>query len=158
MEVMIKADVIKHRILLIRSQHVILDYDLSKLYGVPTKMLNKAVPRNIERFPADFMFQLSKAEHEILRCKIGTLGWGTYSKHLPRAFTEEGIAMLSGLLRSERAVRVNIAIMRAFVRLRRLVTEDRSLAALVTEHERRLDGHDQDIAVLHLAFFGRAAR
>jgi len=139
---------IERRIILIRGQHVILGSDLARLYDVPTKALNRAVLRNIGRFPPDFMFQLSKAENKILRCQIGTLGWGTYSKYLPRAFTEEGIAMLSGLLRSERAVQVNIAIMRAFVRLRRLIAEDRGLAALVTEHEHRLDGHDQDIAAL----------
>ena len=145
---LVEAASIDRHILLIRGQHVLLGGDLARLYGVPTKALNRAVLRNIDRFPPDFMFQLSKAELKILRCQFGTLGWGTYSKYLPRAFTEEGIAMLSGLLRSERAVRVNIAIMRAFVRLRRLVTEDRSLAALVTEHERRLDSHDQDIASL----------
>ncbi len=93
-----------------------------------------------------YMFQLSEVENKILRCRIGALKWGAYSKYPPRAFTEEGVAMLSGLLRSERAVKVNVAIMRVFVRLRRLLAEDRGLATLVTEHEHRLNDHDQDIA------------
>jgi len=148
---MTDARFVERRIFLMRGQHVMLSGDLAKLYEVPTKALNRAVLRNIERFPDDFMFQLSKEENSILRCQFGTLGWGQYSKYLPRAFTEEGIAMLSGLLRSKKAVQVNIAIMRAFVRLRWLLTGDRRLADQVAEHERRLSKHEGDIRSLFAA-------
>ena len=122
---------IERTIYMIRGQKVLLDCDLAELYEVTTKNLNKAVTRNFERFPEDFMFRLNKEEWKILKCQIGTSssdslrfqigtleksGRGKYSKYLPYAFTEQGLAMLSGILRSPRAVMVNIEIMRAFVR------------------------------------------
>ena len=109
---------IEQIILLVRGQKVILDRDLASLYGVPTKSLNRAVKRNLDRFPSDFMIQLTAEEAESSRCQIGTLKRGQNIKYLPCAFTEQGVAMLSSVLRSPQAVQVNIAIMRAFVRLR----------------------------------------
>ena len=108
---------IERRIYLIRGQKVMLDSHWAELYGVATKNLNKAVTRNMDRFPEDFMFQLSKEEYASLRFQIGTLKRGQHSKYLLRVFTEQGVAMLSSVLRSKRAAHVNIAIMRAFVNL-----------------------------------------
>ena len=117
---------VQQMIHIIRGQRVILDSDLAMLYGVETKVLNKQVKRNIERFPEDFMFQLNNQELTNLRFQNGTSSWGG-SRYLPHAFTEEGIAMLSGLLRSPIAIRVNIQIMRAFVFLKNsLLTLDQA--------------------------------
>jgi hypothetical protein len=114
------TETIERRILLVRGQRVMLDSDLADLYGVSTKRLNEQVRRNIRRFPADFMFQLSSDEAAALRSQSATLeaGRGKYRKYLPYVFTEQGVAMLSSVLNSERAVQVNIEIMRAFVRLK----------------------------------------
>ena len=111
---------IRTRIHVIRGRQVMLDKDLAELYGVETKVLNQAVKRNIERFPDDFMFQLNKDEWEFLRSQIVTIknGRGEHVKYLPFAFTEQGVAMLSGVLRSPIAIQVNIRIMRAFVAVR----------------------------------------
>ena len=111
---------IRNRILTIRGVQVMIDRDLARLYQVEAKQFNRQVQRNIERFPPDFMFWLSKGEAQDLRCQIGTSSWGG-DRYLPSAFTEQGIAMLSGILRSPKAIEVNIAIMRAFVAMR-LVT------------------------------------
>jgi hypothetical protein len=118
-----------------------LDVDLADLYGVPTKVLNQAVQRNIERFPEDFMFQLSHEEATSLRSQTVTFqaGRGKYRKYLPYAFTEQGVGMLSGVLRSQRAVQVNIAIMRVFVGMRKLLTSHEVLARKVDELERKSD-------------------
>ncbi len=127
---------IERTIYMIRGQKVMLDCDLAELYGVATKNLNKAVARNSERFPDDFMFQLTKSELETLRFQIGTLdnlGRGKHSKYLPYAFTEQGLAMLSGVLHSPRAVTVNIEIMRAFVRFRHVLSSQKELTKIVTE-------------------------
>jgi hypothetical protein len=115
-----KLKQIQNMIREIRSQKVMLDSDLAELYGVETKYLNRTVKRHLKRFPADFMFQLTDRECEILRCQIGTSSWGG-SRYLPYVFTEQGIAMLSGLLNSDIAIKVNIQIMRAFVELRHYV-------------------------------------
>ncbi len=109
---------IESKIFQLRGRRVMLDSDLAILYGVPTKQLTRQMRRNIKRFPDDFMFQLTAKEIENLRCQFGTSSWGG-KRYLPHAFTEEGVAMLSSVLNSERAVMVNIHIMRAFVRLRR---------------------------------------
>ncbi|MFL6228759.1 MAG: ORF6N domain-containing protein [Pyrinomonadaceae bacterium] len=133
---------IERRIYLIRGEKVLLDADLAALYEVETKMLNRAVRRNIDRFPEDFMFQLTNEEMESLRCQIGTLkptGRGRHRKYLPYAFTEQGVAMLSSVLRSRRAVEVNIAIMRAFVNLRRMMLSNEELNRRVTALERKYD-------------------
>ena len=112
-----ELQVIQSKIYEIRGCKVMLDFDLALLYQVETKVLNQTVKRNIKRFPSDFMFQLTKQEVEILRSQFVTSSWGG-SRYLPYAFTEQGIAMLSGLLNSDIAIEMNIAIMRAFVTLR----------------------------------------
>jgi hypothetical protein len=135
---------LESRIFLIRGQKVILDFDLAELYGVGTKVLNQAVRRNAGRFPPDFMFQLSASEFNALRSQIVT---AKYSKRrfLPYAFTEQGVAMLSSVLNSERAVQVNILIMRAFVRLRQILATHRELAEKLNELEQKFEKHDLSI-------------
>ena len=135
-------EVIEKRILLIRGQKVMLDSDLAKLYGVPTKRLNEQVRRNANRFPEDFMFQLSAEEAEVLRSQFATLdkGRGRHRKYLPLAFTEQGVAMLSSVLHSKRAVLVNIEIMRTFVRLREILATHKDLARKLEELEAKYDG------------------
>jgi len=122
-----------------------LDRDLAELYGVTTFNLNKAVKRNIGRFPSDFMFELNKGEYRALRFQFGILEKGRHSKYSPRVFTEQGVAMLSSVLRSERAIRVNIAIMRSFVRLRQMVSENKKLGKKLREMEDKIGGHDEAI-------------
>jgi hypothetical protein len=119
---MVPIELIERAILLVRGQRVLLDTDLAVLYGVEAKVLNQSVKRNIERFPEDFMIRLTAEEATSLRSRIVTLesGRGRHRKYLPHAFTEQGVAMLSSVLRSTRAVQVNIEIMRAFVRIRRM--------------------------------------
>jgi len=138
-QVVVPTETIERRILLIRGQKVLLDMDLAELYAVETRTLKRAVRRNRNRFPPDFMFELTPEEHRILRCQFGTLRWGAHSKYLPFAFTEQGVAMLSGILTSPRAVMVNVAIMRAFVRLRELIASNRELAHRLDELERKYD-------------------
>ena len=118
---LIPVERIERQILLLRGQKVLLDFQLAGLYGVETKALNQAVKRNLERFPEDFMFILSKEEFGSLRSQIVTLKRGEHSKYLSFAFTEQGVAMLSGILNSDRAIQVNIAIMRAFVQRKRFL-------------------------------------
>ncbi len=139
---------IKHAILLIRGQRVMLDRDLAAMYGVTTSNLNKAVKRNLSRFPADFMFQLTADEAEASRFQIGILKKGMNIKYLPWVFTQEGVAMLSGVLRSPRAEQVNIAIMRAFVRLRETLSLHKELAHKLGELERKIENHDENIRTL----------
>lgn len=138
---------IGQKIYFIRGYKVMLDSDLSELYQVETFNLNKAVRRNIGRFPEDFMFQLTIGEQESLRFQFGILkkGRGLHKKYLPLVFTEQGVAMLSGVLRSERAIQVNIAIMRAFVQLRRALETNKDLAKKLNQIEKKLLDHDQDI-------------
>jgi ORF6N domain-containing protein len=139
---LVPAERIEERILLVRGHRVMLDADLARLYEVPTKVLNQAVRRNDSRFPADFMFRLTQSEWTgILRSQFVT----SSSKHggrrsTPLAFTEQGIAMLSSVLRSERAIQVNIAIMRAFVRLRQLMAANEILAKRLADLEKRHHG------------------
>lgn len=113
---------IQSKIALIRDQQVLLDRDLARFYGVEVSQMNRQVKRNIERFPEDFMFQLTKAENETLKCQYGISKQRGGDRRLPYAFTEQGVAMLSGLLRSEVAIAANIMIMRAFVTMRRFLT------------------------------------
>jgi hypothetical protein len=133
------------RIVNVRGHRVMLDVDLAALYGVPTKVLVQAVKRNLARFPADFMFHLTEQELRSLRSQIVTLddaakpGRGRHAKYLPYAFTEQGVAMLSSVLRSRRAVQVNVEIMRAFVRLRDLVAHDQELARRLDVLESKYD-------------------
>jgi DNA-binding PadR family transcriptional regulator len=132
----------------IRGQKVLLDSDLAALYGVTTGNLNKAVSRNRDRFPLDFMFQVSAEEAEDLIFQIGRSKGRGGRRHRSYAFTEQGIAMLSSVLNSDRAIRVNIAIMRAFVKLRQMLETDRELARKFSELERRVGKHDQEIAAI----------
>jgi ORF6N domain len=138
---------IESRIHLIRNKKVMLDRDLAELYEVTTGNLNKAVKRNIERFPEDFMFQLSQQEAESLRFQFGSLKRGQNIKYLPFAFTEQGVAMLSGVLNSSHAVIINIQIMRAFVRIRNLVSDNSELRRAIETIERRVDDHDQALEI-----------
>ena len=131
-----------------RGQKVLLDSDLAALYGVTTGNLNKAVSRNRDRFPSDFMFQLGAEEAEDLIFQIGRSKGRGGRRHRPYAFTEQGIAMLSSILNSDRAIRVNIAIMRAFVKLRQMLETNRELARKFSELERRVGKHDQEIEAI----------
>jgi hypothetical protein len=135
----IPAEIIEQHIFLIRGQKVMLDYDLAKLYGVATKSINQAVKRNLKRFPGDFMLQLTFQEVRGLRSQFVTLKRGQHLKYRPYAFTEHGILMLSSVLNSERAVQVNIEIMRAFVRLRALIASNKDLAKRLEELEKKYD-------------------
>ena len=137
---LIPAERIEQKILLIRGMKVLLDADLAELYCVETKVLTRAVRRNLDRFPADFLFQLTSEEFDNLRSQFGTSSeWGG-RRYLPYAFTEQGIAMLSSVLRSPRAVVANIEIMRAFVRLRQILASHEQLQHKLTELERKYDG------------------
>lgn len=130
---------IERAILLIRGHKAMLDSDLAELYSVEVKQLKRQVKRNQDRFPADFMFELSKQEYNALRSQIGTLKRGQHSKYLPYAFTEQGVAMLSSVLRSKRAVHVNIEIMRTFVRLRQMLASNAALARNLEALEKKYD-------------------
>jgi len=142
---LIPVDRIEKAILLIREQKVILDADLAELYGVETKMLVRAVKRNINRFPTDFMFQLSKEEFDNLRFHFGTSSdWGG-RRYPPYAFTEQGVAMLSSVLRSQRAIQVNIEIMRAFIRLRKMLASHVELARKLDALEKKYDAQFKQV-------------
>ncbi len=134
------AEVLAGLVRWVRGERVILDADLARLYGVETRALNRAVRRNVKRFPPDFMFMLVNEEVTNLKCQIGisSSGWGGRRKPI-MAFTEQGVAMLSSVLRSDRAADVNIAIMRTFVQLRRLMDSNRELARKIAEMEKRYD-------------------
>jgi hypothetical protein len=132
---------------LVRGQKVMLDSDLAALYAVPTGHLNRAVKRNLGRFPRDFMFRVTPAEARILKCQIGISSWGGRRRY-PYVFTEQGVAMLSSVLKSERAVNVNIAIMRAFVKLRETLESNRKVARKLAELEKQVGKHDQEIAAI----------
>ena len=131
---------IERLVLLIRGHKVMLDSDLAELYGVTTKRLNEQVRRNLSRFPEDFMFQLTELETQLLRSQIATSKEGRGGRrYLPYAFTEQGVAMLSSVLNSERAIKVNIEIMRAFVRLRRILASHADLARKLDALEKKYD-------------------
>ena len=145
---LVPIESIQRRILLIRDEKVMIDRDLAELYGVETKQLKRAVRRNIDRFPPDFMFQLTKEEHDSSRCQFGTLKRGEHSKYLAMAFTEQGVAMLSSVLNSKRAIEVNILIMRAFVKLREVYPRHKELEGKLSELERRIEDHDESIQTI----------
>jgi len=138
-EALITKEQVENSIVMARGQKVMLDSDLAVLYGVETKALKRAVNRNIERFPSDFMFILTPQEVTSLRCQFGTLKRGEHAKYLPYAFTEQGVAMLSSVLRSPRAAQVNIEIMRTFVRLRGMLAAHKELARRLDELESKYD-------------------
>jgi hypothetical protein len=141
MSALIPRERIEQTILLIRGHNVMLDSDLAQLYGVTVGRLNEAVKRNEDRFPGDFMFQLTKAELEHLKSQIAISSskWGG-RRHAPYVFTEQGVAMLSSVLRSKRAIEVNIAVMRTFVRLREMISSNKVLARRLTDLEKKYDG------------------
>jgi hypothetical protein len=134
----ITVELVASKVLVIRGKRVMLDSDLAWLYGVTTFNLNKAVGRNIERFPADFIFQLTKEEFNNLIFHSGISSWGG-RRHLPYAFTEQGVAMLSSVLRSRQAILVNIQIMRAFTYFRRMLLTNSNLRRKIEEMEKKYD-------------------
>ncbi len=128
-------EIVMNKIYLIRNQKVVIDVDLAELYGVETKRVNEQVKRNAERFPEDFMFQLTEKEFENLKSQIATSSWGGTRK-LPNVFTEQGIAMLSSVLNSPRAIQVNIQIMRIFTRIRQMLTDNTELRLAIEKLEK----------------------
>jgi phage regulator Rha-like protein len=144
---LIPTERIQQCIYLVRQQKIMLDSDLAKLYGVETKVLVRAVKRNVRRFPGDFMFQLTKGEYDsFLRCQIGTSKRGSGGRrYLPYAFTEQGVAMLSSILTSQRAIEVNIAIVRTFVKLREILADNALLRQKIESLERKYDEQFQQV-------------
>jgi hypothetical protein len=146
-EIAIPDETLMNRIYVIRGVKVMLDSDLAELYGVETKNLNKAVSRNIKRFPIDFRFQLTKEEFENLKFQFGTSSWGGTRK-LPYAFTEQGLAMLSGILKSDRAIHVNIQIMRIFINMRKLLMDNTELRLAIEEIKKKTDNNTKNIELV----------
>lgn len=148
-ETLSKLDIVQNQIYVIRGHKVMLDSDLAKLYEVKTKVLNQAVKRNIERFPEDFMFQLADLEWENLRSQIVTSkvipGGRNYN---PYVFTEQGVSMLSSVLRSEKAIKVNIQIMRAFVAMRQMLNTTQEMQKRLVDLEARLDKTDENVIAI----------
>ena len=142
MRALVPIEVIEQKILLINGKKVMLDSDLAELYGVETKSLVRAVKRNSERFPDDFMVQLTKEEFENLKYHFGTSRWGG-RRYLPYTFTENGVAMLSSVLNSPKAIQVNIQIMRTFTKLREMMSSHKDLARKLSELEKKYDGQFQ---------------
>jgi len=140
-----QLQLIQNKIYELRGQKVILDYDLAELYDVETKNLNKSVKRNFLRFPKDFMFQLTKDELDSLRFQIGTSKGRGGTRYLPYAFTEQGVAMLSSVLNSEKAIDVNISIMRAFVTVRQYVLDYKELKEQIEKLEKEMNHKFKDI-------------
>jgi hypothetical protein len=140
------AHSVESQIFFLRHRRVILDTDLAALYGVPVKRLNQQVTRNQERFPSDFMFQLTAREHKILRLQIATSKKGSGGRrYLPHVFTEHGAIMAATVLNSQRAVQMSVFVVRAFVRLREILATNRRLASKIDELEKRMDSHDDTI-------------
>ncbi|MFW2478044.1 MAG: ORF6N domain-containing protein [Sediminibacterium sp.] len=145
---------IQHKIYTLREQKVMLDFDIALLYNVETKRLKEAVRRNLSRFPPDFMFEINPEEYASLRSQFATLekkGKGKHSKYSPFAFTEQGIAMLSGLLTSPRAIEMNIAIMRAFIVVRKLMLQYSELTNEVEMIKRSVANHDEQLNLIYEA-------
>lgn len=145
MKNLLPLETIEKRILIMRGYKVMLDRHLAELYMVEAKALNRAVKRNLDRFPEDFMFQLTGAERENLKCQFGTSSWGGDRRALPYAFTEQGVAMLSSVLRSKKAIYVNIQIMRAFANLRALLSTHKDLAHKLEELEKKYDAQFKSV-------------
>ncbi len=143
--VKLQEEAIASHIHYIRGEKVILDADLASLYGVETRVLKQSVRRNKKRFPPDFMFELTDTEQKSLRSQIVTLKRGEHSKYKPFAFTEQGVAMLSGVLNSPKAIEVNIAIMRTFVQIRTWMSEHKELAKKIASLEKKYDGNFTEV-------------
>lgn len=148
MKALLPTEVVEGKIFLIRSHRVMLDRDLAGLYGVETKVLNQAVKRNMKRFPKDFMFQVTPSEKSELVTNCDRFKTLKHSTSTPFAFTEQGVAMLSSILNSERAIEVNIAIMRVFVKLRAMVATNKDLAHKLDQLERKIEKHDEEIRLI----------
>lgn len=140
-------EIVITKIHVFRDQKVMLDYDLAELYGVETRVLKQAVKRNINRFPEDFMFELTKEELEILRSQIVTSSWGG-TRYLPMAFTEHGVLMLSSILKSDRAIEMNIQIVRIFNKMKEMLLTHKDILLKLEKIEYKLLSNDEDIAVL----------
>ncbi len=147
-ESIIPEEIIINQIYYIRNHKVILDSDLASLYEVETKQLKRQVRRNAERFPEDFMFELTTEEYHILRSQKGTLKQGEHSKYLPMAFTEQGVAMLSSVLNSQRAINVNIQIIRIFTRIRQLFIDNTELRLEIEKIKTKLDNQGKNMEVV----------
>jgi len=136
---LIPQETVESKIFFLRNEKIMLDSDLALLYNVETKQLKRAVNRNFERFPDDFMFRLTMEEYKVLRCQFGTLKRGRHTKYLPYAFSEQGIAMLSSVLNSKRAILVNIQIIRTFTKLRKLLLSHEDLKRKIISMEKKYD-------------------
>lgn len=147
-ELIISEETISNKIYFIRDKKVMIDSDLAKLYGVETKQLKRQVRRNIERFPEDFMFELTSIEYDILRSQIGTLKRGQHTKYLPLAFTEQGVAMLSSVINSETAIKVNIQIIRVFSKMKEALLDTIKMKLEIEEIKRKLLNHDKNIELV----------
>jgi hypothetical protein len=146
-EIIIPDEIISSKIYLIREQKVMLDKDLAELYVVETKQLKRQVRRNMERFPEDFMFELSQQEFEILRSQFGTSNWGG-TRYMPMAFTEQGVAMLSTVLNSPTAIKVSIQIIRVFTKVREMLTDSLSVKLEIEEIKKKLTNHGKNIELV----------
>lgn len=146
-ESIIPDEIISSKIYLIREQKVMLDKDLAALYAVATKQLKRQVRRNMERFPEDFMFELSQQEFEILRSQFGTSNWGG-TRYRPMAFTEQGVAMLSTVLNSPTAIKVSIQIIRVFTKVREMLTDSLSVKLEIEEIKKKLTNHSKNIELV----------
>ena len=146
-KILVPIDRIQSKILFVRGEKVMLDQDLAELYGVKTGQLTRQVRRNLERFPSDLMFQLNKEEFATLRSQTGDSSWGG-RRYPPYAFTEQGVAMLSSVLRSKRAVGVNVQIMRAFVQLRRFLSSQEQFRRKFLALERKLTEHNAHFRIV----------
>ncbi len=146
-EITIPDDIIINKIYLIRSRKVMIDKDLAELYQVETKQLKRQVRRNIERFPEDFMFELTKQEFDNLRSQFGTSNWGG-NRYAPLVFTEQGVAMLSSVLNSPRAIKVNIQIIRVFTKIREMLTDNLSIKLEIEEIKKKLSNHGKNIELV----------
>jgi hypothetical protein len=146
--IVLSDEIVIGKIYWVRNCRVLLDTDLAQLYGVEVKRLKESVRRNIKRFPNDFVFELTKEEHQSLRSQFASLKRGKHSKYHSFAFTEQGVAMLSGVLNSDRAIAVNIAIMRAFVQLRQFMESNKELSMKIADLEQAVITHDKDIQVI----------
>lgn len=143
----IPDEIITSKIYLIRNLKVMIDKDLAELYAVETKQLKRQVRRNIERFPEDFMFELSEQEFENLRSQFGTSNWGG-TRYLPMAFTEQGVAMISSVLNSPTAIKVNIQIIRVFTKIRGILTDTMSMKLEIEEIKKKLSNHSKNIELV----------
>jgi phage regulator Rha-like protein len=148
MKNLIPQEVIEQKIFMIRGHKVMIDRDLAELYGVETKYLNRQVRRNIERFPEEFMFQLTKEEKGELVTNWHRLAMMKHSSSLPYVFTEHGVAMLASVLNSDRAIKISILIIKAFVKLREILATHKELAHKLSELEKRIEKHDTEIQAI----------